>query len=162
MNKIDSAQARERRTATEQLATADVSVEPRTERRIVIVEDDALMRQALVEALEGTGYRAFATGRGAHVLDGLDQLRPDLILLDMLLPEMDGFEFLARLRNHPIGTRIPVIILSNLAESLIDCIDPDAARTMGVAAILSKSIPLPLLLEHVGRLPWRPRPSEAR
>ena len=110
------------------------------------------MRRALVEALEGAGYRTLATAQGSEVLDGLSDFQPDVIILDMLLPQMDGFEFLARLRTHPTGSQTPVIILSNLGDSLVDCIDPDAARTIGVAAILAKSIPLSLLLDRLARL----------
>ena len=130
--------------------------------RVIVLEDDALMRRALIEALEGAGYVAIPTEKGSRALECLSEFKPDLILLDMLLPEMDGFEFLARLRTHPAGAHTPVVILSNLAESLIDCIDPDAAKAIGVAAILPKSLPLSTLLSHLARLlrPERsPRPE---
>jgi CheY-like chemotaxis protein len=120
--------------------------------RVIILEDDAPTRQALVEALEGAGYLTCAGERGAEILEQLSEFRPNLILLDMLLPEMDGFEFLARLRTHPMGAEVPVVIVSNLGESLVDCIDPEAARAIGVSAIFPKSIALSTLLAHLARL----------
>jgi CheY-like chemotaxis protein len=110
------------------------------------------MRRALVKALEGAGYLTFATEQGTQVLERLSEFRPDVIILDMLLPQMDGFEFLARLRTHPAGSQISVILLSNLGESLVDCIDPEAAQALGVAAILPKSIPLSLFLTRLAGL----------
>ncbi len=126
--------------------------------RIIVLEDEALMRRALIDALEGAGYVTIPADKGSRALECLSEFRPDLILLDMLLPEMDGYEFLARLRTHPAGAHVPVVILSNLAESLVDCIDPDAAKAIGVAAILPKSLPLSTLLSHLARL-LGPEPS---
>lgn len=129
--------------------------------RIIVLEDDAARRRALVDALEGAGYVAMSTERGSRALERLSEFKPDVILLDMLLPEMDGFEFLARLRTHPAGAHVPVVILSNLAESLVDCIDPEAASAIGVAAILAKSLPPSTLLSHLARL-CRAEPSRSR
>jgi CheY-like chemotaxis protein len=130
---------------TPKLAANELAPRPA---RIIILEDDALTRQGLREALESAGYLTCADERGAAILEHLSAFEPDLILLDMLLPEMDGFEFLARLQTHPAGARVAVVILSNLAASLVDCIDPDAAKAIGVAAILPKSLP-----RHTARSP---------
>jgi CheY-like chemotaxis protein len=120
--------------------------------RLVIVDDDVFRRRALAEALGTAGYLTFGAEKGPHILEQLSDLRPDIILLDMLLPEMKGLEVLARLRSHPAGAQVPIVILSDLADSLVDCIDPEAAEAIGVAAVLPKSAPLSTLLGHLSQL----------
>jgi CheY-like chemotaxis protein len=101
---------------------------------------------------EEAGYAVQAFGLGADVLARLGELAPDLILLDMMMPGMDGFEFLARLRANPESARIPLLIISAIGESLDLSIDARDARTLGVAAILAKPLNLKTLLEHVERI----------
>jgi len=120
--------------------------------RIVVLEDEDQVREVWVEALEDAGYAVEGFGVGADVLARLPELAPDLILLDMMMPGMDGFEFLARLRANPASGRIPLLIISAIGESLELSIDERGARTLGVAAILAKPLNLPTLLQHVERI----------
>jgi len=136
--------------------------EPSSGRRIVVLEGDAALRAALVEGLERNGYHMTTAKSGAEVLEALADLAPDLIVLDMLMPGMDGFEFLARLNADPRRARIPVVILSNVADALQDCIDPEAAKAIGVAAILPKAIPLSLVLDRISLLLSAERPPGSR
>jgi len=120
--------------------------------RIVVVEDEAEVRALLVEALEVAGYSVRGFAIGAEALAELGGVAPDLILLDMMMPGMDGYEFLARLRTDP-GTRpIPLLIVSALGESLAMSLDDRGARTLGVAGVLNKPLDLANLLEHVKRI----------
>ncbi len=120
--------------------------------RIVIVEDEEWVRALWVEALEEAGYAVEGFAAGADVLARLEELAPDLILLDMMMPGMDGFEFLARLRANPASVRIPLLIISALGEVLEMAIDERGARALGVAGILAKPLGVPTLLEHVQRV----------
>lgn len=120
--------------------------------RIVVLEDEEQVREVWMEALQEAGYAVRGFGAGADLLTGLAELAPDLILLDMMMPGMDGFEFLARLRANPASARIPLLIISAIGESLGLSIDERGARTLGVAAILAKPLNLSTLLQHVERI----------
>jgi CheY-like chemotaxis protein len=80
---------------------------------ILVVEDDLPTREALCHSLAGMGYEAHATVNGR---DGLNWLAnnpvPNLILLDLMMPEMDGFEFLRELRARPAFANVPVIVVT--------------------------------------------------
>lgn len=79
---------------------------------MLVVEDDPDLRDAVVAALTSRGYAVVEAGDGAVALRMLDVLRPDAILLDLLMPTMDGFEFLAARAERPEIATIPVVIAS--------------------------------------------------
>jgi PleD family two-component response regulator len=132
--------------------STNLDSEPRLKPRLVIVDDDLFTRRALAEALGAAGYLTFGTEKSPHILEQLSNLRPDIILLDMLLPEIKGLEILARLGSHAEDAHVPIVILSNLGDSLVDCVDPEAAKAIGVAAVVPKSAPLSTLLDHLSRI----------
>jgi CheY-like chemotaxis protein len=102
--------------------------------RILVVEDDAAQRQIVRTALEPAGYAVDEAKDGREGLACLRAAIPNLIVLDLLMPEMDGFEFAAALQVHPDWRRIPVIVVT--AKDLT----PDDRRRLesGVAKILLK------------------------
>jgi CheY-like chemotaxis protein len=120
--------------------------------RIAVVDDEDEVRAVWIEALQAAGYRAEGFARGTELLARLPDLAPDLILLDMMMPGMDGYEFLGRLRAQPTASRVPLLIVSAIGESLSMAIDERGADAMGVAAILTKPLHLPTLIEHVERV----------
>jgi CheY-like chemotaxis protein len=124
--------------------------------RIIVLDDDADVRAAWVDALQTAGYAVTGFGLADEVLTRLPDLAPDLILLDMMMPGMDGFEFLARLRANPASSGIPLLIISGLGESLSVAIDDRAASALGVAAILTKPLDLSLLVQHVEQIAGPP------
>jgi signal transduction histidine kinase/DNA-binding response OmpR family regulator/HAMP domain-containing protein len=80
---------------------------------ILVVEDDLPTRETLCRMLTGMGNVAHAAVNGRSALDWLDSHpAPSLILLDLLMPEMDGFEFLRELRTRPVFAGIPVIVVT--------------------------------------------------
>src|SRR5687767_5128531 len=85
-----------------------------TGRFILIVDDDADVRESIREALDDEGYRVAtaANGKAAVRLLRDDNLRPDLILLDIMMPEMDGWAFRAEQRKDPKIASIPVIVFT--------------------------------------------------
>jgi CheY-like chemotaxis protein len=130
---------------------------------VFVVEDDAPVRAVMVEALERSGYRVWGFGDGASALRRLDEIFPDLILLDMRMPEMDGFEFLSRLRANPAWGYVPVIIVSGLGEDLLKAIDAGSAQALGVAGLFAKPFDIPTLLRYVAGIITRSpalRPSQ--
>jgi two-component system, OmpR family, response regulator len=85
-------------------------------KKILMVEDDAAMREIIVHKLQLEGFEVSQAGDGKQALGMIESNRPNLILLDLMLPEMDGFTVLEHVRKHQDTTlsQTPVIILSNL------------------------------------------------
>ena len=94
--------------------------------RILVVEDDEPTRTLLVRTLEQDGWRTEEAEDGRVALECVARCRPALILLDLMMPEMDGFTFLEELRRQGSGERIPVIVVTAK-----DLTEEDCARLNG-------------------------------
>lgn len=79
---------------------------------ILIVEDDPATRDLLHRVLEHHGWKTFVAENGRRGLEAIASHPPDLILLDLMMPEMDGFEFLNALKQYPHGRSIPVVVMT--------------------------------------------------
>ncbi|MDE2573508.1 MAG: response regulator, partial [bacterium] len=88
-----------------------------TGKTILVVDDDKNIRKIIAANLELAGYRVLAASSGSAALELLDVQMPDLILLDVMMPVMDGYEVCRRVRTHPVGTHVPVIMLTAKGES---------------------------------------------
>lgn len=86
-------------------------------KKILIVEDEIAVLKLLADYLTKEGFLVIEAKDGKEGLEKALQEVPDLILLDILMPVMDGMEMLEKLRNHSVGRNIPVVILSNLGET---------------------------------------------
>ncbi len=103
---------------------------------VLVVDDDPGILEMHTRLVEGTGRRAITARNGREALSVLEQQTPDLILLDLMMPEMDGFAVLDELRSRESTREIPVIILTARLLS-----DADLERcNRGVASILGKGI----------------------
>lgn len=78
----------------------------------LIVEDDASTRELLRRTLHRQGWRTTEVGNGRLALDSLAEQVPDIILLDLMMPEMDGFQFIDELRRQPDWNPIPIVIIT--------------------------------------------------
>ena len=94
--------------------------------RILIVDDNAIERSALETLLRPEGYNLVALDSGQKALAAIDEFLPDVILLDVMMPHMDGFEVCKRLRANPKTADIPVILLTFL--------DDQESRLRGLAS----------------------------
>jgi len=85
-------------------------------KKILMVEDDAAMREIVIHKLQTHGFEVKEAEDGKKGIDILIQEKPDLVLLDLMLPEVDGFKVLETVRTNPDPgiANTPVIILSNL------------------------------------------------
>jgi len=83
---------------------------------VLIVDDDPTARETLVAILEGEGYDLQQAKDGIQALQILKQLQPDLILLDVMMPAMDGFEVCRRIRATPSLAEVPIILLTALDD----------------------------------------------
>lgn len=81
-------------------------------RRILVIEDDAPIREVLVTTLRLSGYHVASIGEGAHAIDLAEEFRPELVLMDLMLPDVDGWELTSRIRQHPALGNPPVVVLS--------------------------------------------------
>jgi CheY-like chemotaxis protein len=79
---------------------------------VLVIEDDAATRDVMRRTLEKEGWLVAEAENGLVALDWLVEARPHLILLDLMMPEMDGFEFVAALRQEPDWRSIPVVVLT--------------------------------------------------
>jgi len=82
---------------------------------ILLVEDDASVREAVTMALEGDGHRVSTAAAGDEAIERWRQVRPDLVLLDVMLPVMDGFEVCRRIRAFD---QVPIILLTAKADPI--------------------------------------------
>lgn len=81
-------------------------------KNILVVEDDNDGRQAIVVILEALGYEPLAFASAKEALAGLEGKRVDLALLDIMMPEMNGYELLQELRKMPQYAKVPVIMVT--------------------------------------------------
>lgn len=85
-------------------------------KKILIVEDDKFLRELIAQKLIKEGYDIVEAVDGEKGIKSVKEEKPDLILLDLILPGIDGFEVLAKIKENPVLSQIPVIILSNLGQ----------------------------------------------
>lgn len=119
----------------------------------MIVEDEDALRAAMALTLADDGFQVYTAEHGAAALSMLDRTRPDLILLDLSMPVMDGPTFLERYRERP-GPHAPVIVCSTRRD------DRDLGR-YGVVARLSKPFEIDDLIECVSTLAKSDGPEPA-
>lgn len=115
---------------------------------VLIVEDNDLNRDMLTRRLERKGYRVFSVGDGQQALDFIADQPPDIVLLDMDLPVLDGWSTCAALRADPATAALPVIALT--AHAMSD--DRQKAIDAGCDDYTTKPIDFPLLLEKIEAL----------
>jgi len=84
--------------------------------KILIIEDDKFLKRIINKKFLKEGYNVIEATDGRQGLKIISEQKIDLILLDLLLPEIDGFEVLAKIKANPKMNKIPVIILSNLGQ----------------------------------------------
>ncbi len=84
--------------------------------KILIVEDDKFLRELIARKLSKEGYEIVEAIDGEEGLKKIKEEMPDLVLLDLILPGMDGFEVLTKVKDDPKTSLVPVLILSNLGQ----------------------------------------------
>lgn len=87
---------------------------------VLVVEDDKVTREMLAAMLGRHGWEVMEAGNGLEGLDCLDRSEPDLILLDLMMPEMDGFQFVNAIKERPNAERIPIVVLTAKELTLED------------------------------------------
>jgi DNA-binding response OmpR family regulator len=103
--------------------------------RVLVVEDDNFLRKILVMKFEAEGFQVESAADGEAGLHQVVANPPDLMLLDMILPNMNGFEVLAEMKTNKLTSKVPVIVLSNLGQEE----DIKRATELGAVDFLVKS-----------------------
>ncbi len=106
--------------------------------KILLVEDDAILVEMYQAKFELEGYTIEVATNGEESLAILATSKPDLILLDILMPKINGFHVLKEIKKQPQLRNIPVIFLTNLGEAEVD-MNQELAQALGVHDYLIKS-----------------------
>lgn len=104
-------------------------------KKILIAEDDKYLANAYRVKLEKEDFEVLIVAQGRELLDEVEEYKPDLILLDLLMPVMDGFEALKKLKEDRNTKDIPVLIASNLGQKA----DLDKGMELGAEDYIVKS-----------------------
>ena len=104
-------------------------------KKILIIEDDKFLRELIAKKILKEGYEVFEAVDGTEGLTKVKEVKPDLILLDLILPIVDGFEVLSQLKKETSLSSSPVIILSNLGQKE----DVEKGLKLGAAGYLIKA-----------------------
>ena len=103
--------------------------------KIAIIEDDQAISQMYRIKFESEGYEVETAENGKLGLELAENMKPDIILLDLMMPEMNGDEMLAEMRKTSWGKTITVVILTNMGEQEV----PEGVKKLGVAAVILKA-----------------------
>lgn len=98
--------------------------------KVLLVEDDSFLREISSKKLTKEGYTVFEAIDGSQAVDGIKEIKPDIVLLDIILPAIDGFQVLSQIRGSSEEkiAKVPVIMLSNLGQ------DDDIKKAMDMGA----------------------------
>jgi len=103
--------------------------------KVAIVEDDLAIAQMYRLKFEAEGYTVEIAENGKLGLQLCEQMKPDIVLLDLMMPEMNGDEMLEKMRKTDWGKNIKVIILTNVGEQEA----PESLKDLGIAAFIVKA-----------------------
>jgi len=118
-------------------------------RHVLVVDDDRVIVDLLRYTLERAGLSVVFAFNGQEALDMFDREKPALAIVDIAMPDMDGYEFISRIRGKPGAEgRIPLIILSAHEQDVMR----NYAEELGVNLYLVKPTPPDTLVSHVRRL----------
>src|SRR5512140_3438270 len=103
----------------------DIVHEAVRQRRILLVEDDPDLREALGEALEGSGHVVISAIDGSEGLRQMETCRPDVVVLDLMMPRLDGWQFRLAQRSDPMLAATPVVAISASSSATAAAVDAD-------------------------------------
>lgn len=116
-------------------------------KRVLVIDDDLPLRGMLAAALRQHGFQVLLAGDGAEGQRALNIHNPEIVLLDLAMPEVNGWDFLQRLQETGQLAKVKIIVLSAHLR-----VDPQAILQMGVSAILPKPFNLPELIDVIEHL----------
>ncbi|MBE9207385.1 response regulator [Nostoc sp. LEGE 06077] len=127
---------------TAHLPTINQQVHPYQLKRVLLIEDHDVNRMLLSDYLGYCGYDVRSLSNGAALFSTIKSYQPDLMLLDLKLPDVDGYWLLEQIQQHPYLSKIPIIVVSAFAFKA----DQDRAISLGARRYLVKPINLNILV----------------
>jgi DNA-binding response OmpR family regulator len=124
------------------------SMEMKMAIKLLVIDDDAAVTDLLTLLLKSQGFEVFATNNSTEGLAMIREVQPDLVILDLMMPEMDGWEVCRSVRQF---SQVPIIILSALNDPSMIASVLDA----GADDYLTKPTPSRVLVAHINRLTKR-------
>lgn len=115
--------------------------------KILVVDDEPYMIRLLQHHIERGGYQLVKATNGREALDRIRDEQPQLVIMDVMMPEINGLEVLAELRQHPATRTLPVIIMTANAQRFTR----EEAEAAGVSAFLTKPFSPTQLMTEVKR-----------
>lgn len=104
-------------------------------KKVLIIEDDSFLQGLASRKLKADGFEVLNAANHTEAFAALEKEVPSIILLDLLLPEVDGYEILKKVRENPKTKDVPVIVFSNLSEEK----DIKKAQDLGIVDFMVKS-----------------------
>lgn len=118
-------------------------------RKVLIIEDDVFLQDLEANRLKKDNYEIITASTGDQAMEKINEENIDLILLDLILPGVDGFDILKKIKETEKLKKIPVIVFSNLSEEK----DLKKAKEMGATEFMVKSnFSLAELSEHINKI----------
>ena len=114
-------------------------------KKILIADDELFVRQLVKVKLELCELKVIEAMNGEEAIDKAVQEQPDLILLDVMMPKMNGFETCRRLKDHPATSHIPILMLTARGEQM----DKEKGQSLGVIEYMTKPFSPQKLAERV-------------
>jgi two-component system chemotaxis response regulator CheY len=122
---------------------AELGPPPSADSLVLIVEDEESIREVIRDVLEDRGLRVMSCANGAEALDLLDRVRPDVVVLDLLMPVMHGWDFMETYVEKTAGQPIPIVIVS------VNPALPRSFNRFGVRQVVSKPFDVDALTDAV-------------
>ena len=132
---------------SEQSGTRETRIKEVAKKRVLVIDDDLPIRGMLAAALRQHGYQVLLAGDGGEGHRALTIHQPDVVLLDLAMPDINGWDFLQRVQETGHLGQIPIVVVSAHASQ-----QPQALLQMGVAAILPKPFNLADLIGLIEHL----------
>ena len=118
-------------------------------KKVLIIEDDGFLQNLEATKIIKSGYEVISAGTGEDAMKKIIEPGIDIIILDLLLPNFDGFEILKKIKETDTTKNIPVIVFSNLSENA----DIEKAVSLGATKFMVKSnFSLEELVDHIKQL----------
>ncbi|HEY7056779.1 MAG TPA: response regulator [Vicinamibacterales bacterium] len=129
--------------------------------KVLIIEDNTTVATLYRNTLRAAGFRVETAADGAKGLAAVGSFRPDLVLLDLMLPSIDGLTLLRKLRADPASTALPVIVFSNAftGERLNDVWEAGATQVLAKASSSPKQVVEAVRATLADRAAQHPRQS---
>jgi two-component system response regulator VicR len=113
--------------------------------KIMVIDDEPDLVEVVKLILESDGYMVITAGGGEEALDEIEKEKPDLVLLDIIMPRMDGWEVFSRIKSNPKTHEIPVIMLTAKDQRIdkliglhVVCVDDYITKPFGRAELLER------------------------